>query len=110
MDYKALGEKIKKERQRLRLTQEKLAEKINISESFMGHIERGERKLSIETLVSLAQELNISIDYLLLDSIKPEPTALLNEISTMLANKKPEQQKSFIALVRVLVNNMDEWV
>jgi transcriptional regulator with XRE-family HTH domain len=110
VDYKALGEKIKKERQRLRLTQEKLAEKINISESFMGHIERGERKLSIETLVSLAQELNISIDYLLLDSIKPEPTALLNEISTMLANKKPEQQKSFIALVRVLVNNMDEWV
>lgn len=110
MDYRALGEKIKKERIRLSLTQEKLAEKVNISESFMGHIERGGRKLSIDTLVNIANELNVSIDFLLLDSVEPEPNVALNRITTMLKEKDPEKLKTFLSLVRVLAQNIDDWI
>lgn len=41
IDYKELGKRIRAERQKQELTQEKLAEMANISDSFMGHIERG---------------------------------------------------------------------
>lgn len=41
MDYKRLGERIREERKRLNLTQAQLAEAIDISDTYMGAIERG---------------------------------------------------------------------
>ncbi|WP_227762806.1 helix-turn-helix domain-containing protein [Zhaonella formicivorans] len=70
MDYRLLGEKIRKERLSRGLTQEVLAEKANVSVSFMGQIERGERKLSLETLIKIGNVLGLSFDYLLQDSRK----------------------------------------
>lgn len=60
-----LGEKIKIERNKLGLSRETLAEVLNISSSFLGLVERGERRLSIENLCLLAETLNLSIDVLL---------------------------------------------
>lgn len=109
MDFIKLGKKIRKERQRLSLTQEKLAERLDISESFLGQIERAETKLSIETLIKIASELNVSTDYLLMDSINSEPIAALNEIELMLSTKSPEQLKALLKIIRVLSHNIDDW-
>lgn len=65
MDLKKLGKKIRNERTKRHMTQEKLAESIGISVSFLGHIERGSRKASVETLVSIANALQVGMDYLL---------------------------------------------
>ena len=53
MDYKRLGERIREERLRLHLTQAQLAEAVDISDTYMGAIERGERSLTLDTLVRL---------------------------------------------------------
>ena len=63
--YKAIGTRIKQHRRKMELTQDMLARKANISLSFMGHIERGTRVMSIETLIKLAETLNDSADELL---------------------------------------------
>lgn len=47
------------------MTQERLAEQIERSVSFVGHIERGSRKMSIETLLAIADALEASIDTIL---------------------------------------------
>lgn len=65
MDYIALGQRIKVKRKDLRMTQEDLAEKVGISSSFMGHIERGSRVLSVDTLSRLCVVLDVSADDLL---------------------------------------------
>jgi len=65
MLYKNIGRWIRTKRQERHLTQEKLAEQAGISLSFLGHIERGTRKLSIETLLKLLQALDCSADELL---------------------------------------------
>jgi len=109
MNYKALGEKIRKERIRLSLTQEKLAEKVDISESFMGHIERGSRKLSVDTLVKIANELDVSIDYLLLDSTNPKSDIVIDGIISKIKDKNPQQLKVFLNIVKTLANNIDDW-
>ncbi len=69
MDYAALGKRIKTQRKLLGLTQEQLAEQAGISCSFMGHIERGTRKLSVDSLVRIADALHLSCDTLLQDSV-----------------------------------------
>lgn len=65
MLYKNIGRRIRTKRQERHLTQEKLAEQAGISLSFLGHIERGTRKLSVETLIKLVQALECSADELL---------------------------------------------
>ena len=70
MDYEALGRRVRMQRKLLGMTQEMLSELVGVSCSYIGLIERGDRKLSIETLVSLSEALRISCDTLLQDSLK----------------------------------------
>lgn len=70
MLYQELGRRIRQQRTLARMTQEKLAEKAGISLSFLGHIERGTRKASLDTLVKICNSLKISPNLLLQDSLE----------------------------------------
>lgn len=73
MDYSSLGARIRRERVLRGWTQEQLAEKAGISLSFLGHIERGTRKASLETLVALCNALEVGMDALLAGSLTSKP-------------------------------------
>ena len=62
MDYQAMGRRIRQRRRWLDMTQEKLAEAAGLSTSFVGHIERGSRIPSVETLWTICKALKISMD------------------------------------------------
>ena len=66
MDYSAIGKRIKKRRLEKSLTQAELAEKTSLSDTYIGAIERATSKCSIETIVTIARELDLNLDYLLL--------------------------------------------
>ena len=70
MLYRDFGKRVKQQRKLAQLTQEKLAEKAGISFAFVGHIERGTRKCSVDTLVKLANALGVSPNFLLQDSLE----------------------------------------
>lgn len=65
MLYKIIGKRILDKRIQAHLTQEKLARQAGISLSFLGHIERGTRKLSVDTLYKICMALSCSADELL---------------------------------------------
>ena len=69
MDYEAMGRRIRRKRQEKGLTQQQFSAKLNLSTSFYGHIERGTRAPSIDTLVLIANELHTGLDVLLRDSL-----------------------------------------
>ena len=91
MQYDKLGERVRQQRVLAKMTQEKLAEKAGISLSFLGHIERGNRKASLETIVAICNALKVSPNLLLQDSldddllgeaqVSPSQRRLLKEIS-----------------------------
>ncbi len=64
MDYVAMGRRIRTFRKQRAMTQAALAESVGISTSFIGHIERGTRIASLETLVGLSETLDVSLDAL----------------------------------------------
>jgi len=95
MNYSALGKRIRYHRRLMHFTQEQLAERAGVSLSFIGHIERGSRKASLDTLVAISNALNVSPALLLQDSLicevtipSPETTKrkqdLINEISRVI--------------------------
>lgn len=65
MDYIQLGKRVRIRRNVLGITQAKLAEMISVSTPFVGHIERGTRKISVETLYKLCKALDTSADFLI---------------------------------------------
>lgn len=76
MLYTELGKRIKQQRKLAKMTQEKLAEEAEISLSFLGHIERGTRKASLDTLVKICNALEVSPQLLLQDSLKSDLISL----------------------------------
>lgn len=60
-----LGNKIKLLREELNISQEKLAQKINVSSSTIAMYETNKRQPNYETLLKLSEIFECSIDYLL---------------------------------------------
>lgn len=69
VDFKELGLQISKFRHDAHLSQEKLAERVGISPKFMGNIERGVTKPSVNTLFNIGIALELSLGDLLNPSV-----------------------------------------
>lgn len=82
--YKEIGQRIRRLRIEQHLTQEKLAEMTGISLSFLGHIERGTRKMSVETLCNLTDSLRCSADELLGIDIPSNASSPSDELSDII--------------------------
>lgn len=65
IDNKAIGQRIREEREKLGLSREEFAEIIRLSDYYVGQLERGERQMSLPVLVKIANCLHISLDYLI---------------------------------------------
>lgn len=107
LDYTAIGERIRQTRKERGLTQEQLAEACGLSTSFVGHIERGTRILSVDTLYQISLQLKVSTDYLLLDSAGLD-SQILQNISAILKTKNKRKVETFLNTVRILADKIDE--
>ena len=67
-DLKKFGSRVKELRLERGLTQEALAESLNLSANFVGMVERGERNTTVENVFNIARALNI------------KPTALFDNL------------------------------
>lgn len=65
-DPKESGKRIKTMRNSMGLTQEQLAERLNIATSTLGNIERGSKGISMDLAVEISIVLDVSLDYLVL--------------------------------------------
>lgn len=65
--YRILGETIRTERKKARLSQEKLAEKADLNRNYIGEIERAEKRITVETLWRIAKALKLRISDLVDD-------------------------------------------
>lgn len=108
MDYNMLGKRIREERLRLNLTQERLSEDIEISTAYLGQIERGERSLTLDKLVKLANRLGVTVDYLLSDSVVPQNDGEYR-IWSQVMNGRTEAQKALaVNMVKLMFGYLDE--
>ncbi|QAA30358.1 helix-turn-helix domain-containing protein [Clostridium manihotivorum] len=108
MDYIKLGQRIKEERLKSRLTQEQLAESIDISNSYIGQIERGERNLSLDTLIRLANRLGVTIDYLLQDYISVNDDNFIDQINQIINGRDSRQKRMALDLLKVMFSHIDD--
>ena len=102
MDYKKLGERIREERRRLNLTQAQLAEDIDISDTYMGAIERGERSLTLDTLVRLVRRLGVTVDYMLSDSVADTDSNIMEQFKQIIDCQPLERKQMAVNVLRTI--------
>ena len=108
MDYIALGKRIREERLKLNLTQEKLAEDVNLSTAYIGQIERGERHISLENLITIVNRLDITVDYILKDSVSVSNNTL-SCLWKQLMNGRTEVEMSMaVDTVKLIFGYLDK--
>lgn len=107
MDYKRLGERIREERLRLNLTQAQLSEAIDISDTYMGAIERGERSLTLDTLVRLVNRLGVTVDYMLSDSVSDSDANIMNQFKQIMDQQPLERKQMAINVLRTIFTYFD---
>jgi len=102
MDYIDLGLQVKKARLARNLTQQKVAEMIGVSTNYVGTIERAEGIPSLETVINLANALNVSVLFLLQDSLTElSQDDTDREIESMLQTAAPQEKAYILEQLRV---------
>ena len=92
------GERLRRRRDSLGLTQEQVAEEIGISTRYYQMIECGDTCGSVDTLVSASKILNISIDYLLFGDSVYSPDNPFLEVANGLSNSRREDALTILRL------------
>lgn len=103
-----LGKRIKEERMKLNLTQETLAEDVDLTTAYIGQIERGERNLTLENLVKVSNRLGVSVDYLLSDSLLIETDTSIISISQLLNGRTLREKELAISILKTLFSHIDK--
>ena len=109
MNYYEIGQRIRKIRKAHGLSQEQLAERVNISTTHMSHIETGSTKLSLPVLVDIAVVLDVRTDDLLTSNVPTTSTAL-NEIASVLECCSVQQAKVITDIVKATKLSMDKFL
>lgn len=107
MEQQALGKRIREERLKLNLTQERLAEDVKLSTAYIGQIERGERSLTLENLTAVANRLGVSVDYLLSDSIVSDNDADYRLWCQLMHGRTEAQKALAINMVKLMFGYLD---
>ena len=108
LDYIAIGDRIRKYRELSRMTQEQLSESCSLSTGYIGHLERGTRSPSLETLVKVSQILRVSLDDLVFGKTEINNN-MIKILALTLEEKDPEKVKVFLKTVCALANKLDEF-
>lgn len=101
IDLIAIGNRICSERKRNNITQEQLAEKMNVSVQMISNLERGNKAIKINNLLNLSQILNVSTDYILTGrKNSAEKCKLFNILSEL-----PEDEYN---IIEALINKLSK--
>lgn len=116
IDYVALGKRIKHIRKKRKISQEQLAEWVNVSVPHMSNIENGKTKFSLQVLIDLADALQVTPDALLFEQVEAKSKVrgvVLGEIDRLLLDCTEAQMfvmEEMVRSTKKLLKQYDESV
>ena len=103
----AVGGRIRKVREHQHYTREQIAERADISAQFLADIENGYKSMTAATIISLANALHISTDYILLGVESNNNDEAMNEFQSLLSAIPKDKRDYAAELIRVLMKALN---
>ena len=108
MDKKAFGKRLNRARKERGLTGEKLAELCSINATYLRLIEGGVKVPSLPIFISLCQELRVSPNYLLKDTLSENEYSDVTDLVELLDAATPEQIRLVSAMIKAAIRTVRE--
>lgn len=102
LNLKMMGFRISTQRRKLNMTQEELAEKVDVSVKHISAIETGRTKANISLLYDIATCLDVTIDYFTFGIVKKNK---LEEIEEYLRECTDEEVDIIKVMVKAIADN-----
>ena len=102
VDLKQVGTRIKSYRRHKNITREQLSLISNSSVDLISKVEQGERSPSLDTLIAIANALEVSADDILIDSLDHSNSMVGNEIQDILLDCNHDEKEMLIRTLKFL--------
>lgn len=103
LNFEKIGRKIKEVRLEKQLTQEYIANYVGINVSHVSNIETNKVKVSLSTLVSICNALQVTIDYILKSEYAIATSPIIEkELKNTLSHMNQEKQEQLLRIAKVL--------
>ena len=102
IDYASIGLRVKHARNKKNMTQEQLADVLNISRTQIGYLETGGRGISLELLVSVSNALNAPISELLADNLTSSEVTTDTDLHYILLDCTQQEEKIITKVAQAL--------
>ena len=102
--YPSIGKKIREYRKERGLTQDELAEKVNLSPNHMGAKERAEKNLTLAPLINIANALDVTADMLLCDEIQNGYRIKTSMLTEKLEKLSPTDRNKILQMVEIMLD------
>ncbi len=108
MDRIALGKRLREERIRCGMTQEQTAEYVNVSTTYVGLIEHGERSVTLEKLILFAKCFHVTIDYLLQDSLPLTSSIQDKQLISLWSSASEQERNTILSIIQSIHHNSNK--
>lgn len=107
MNKLTFGDRIRESRKKLGLTQDQLAERLDVTLTYISEIERGLKMPSMGLFVRLVEILDVSADYLLRDTVSTRNLYGDKILGRKLERLTPKQRVALEALIDTYIEYLD---
>ena len=107
IDYSVIGSRIKEARISKNLTQEELADQIDISVAFLSRVERGNSHINLKRLNQICGLLDVSEGYILNGASNNSKNYLEHEFAEFLKKVSPKKQKLIYNVAKAIAETED---
>ena len=104
INYTAIGNRIREIRRQKNWTQAKLAEKSGVEPSNISHIERAATKVSLPTLINIANALDVTLDELVSGSLIKSAHISVRMIDEMLSDCSSQEIESIAKIIKTTID------
>ena len=105
MVQKIIGRRIQEIRKQRGLTQEQLAERVNISPHYLSALERGVYNIKLDLLVDILNVLNCSADEVFQDVVDSSSKIKASQLSEKLKGLPLQEQRKILEVVDTMIAN-----
>lgn len=106
LDYRAIGLRVREKRQNKKISQSDLANRIGVSNPHISNIERGKTKVSLQTLVDIANALETTLDELVCDNVSEAKGIIVKDLSEEIETCTAEEVRIVFNVVKTLIQSL----
>lgn len=100
LDYVKIGQRIRAARIALGWQQAELAYRAGLNSSYVSHIETGQTKLSLPTIIKIANALTVSVDALVCDNLRLSRHVYDQKIAEELQDCDNSELQAFLEIIQ----------